>query len=175
MSQVGGEIHVTVRALQALTSGGRMNVLRSLRARRMTAAEVATATKMRKSSAHKHLTRLAIAGFVRRHEDDRVCVYYSLTTHGRHLVESERPRLVLILGGTVVLLCGLAVAVAWQVWAWWRLANEAWNIDHIGPPPPLPTFWTPALTLSALATCVLGVALVIVVKRVRVRNPARDP
>lgn len=91
------EIAVSIRSLHALTSGGRMRVLRCLTTRRMTSAEVSATLRMRKSSAHKHLLRLARAGFVQRHDDgDRVWVYYSLTSAGRHLAESERPRLVLL-------------------------------------------------------------------------------
>lgn len=158
MTVASGEIAVTVRALHALTSSGRMDVLRCLRARRMTAAEVADRAGMRKSSAHKHLTRLATAGFVRRHEDDRVWVYYSLTHHGRHLVESERPRLVLLFGVSILLLTTTLAALAWQARLWAKRLEDAWDIGHIGPKPPMPSFWTTETIVLAVVATALGLA-----------------
>lgn len=150
------EMAVTVKSLQALTSGGRMQVLRCLRQRRMTAAEVSTALNIHKSSAHKHLSRLSDAGFVTRHDDDRVWVYYSLTPHGRHLISSERPRFALLLAASVVIVVGAASVIAWRVWEYANLMKEAWQIDHISGPPPPPEFFTPT---AAAATVVLVLAL----------------
>lgn len=162
MSQVSGEISVTVTALHALTSSGRMEVLKCLRTRRMTAAEVAAVARMRKSSAHKHLVRLATAGFVRRHDDDRVWVYYSLTPQGRHLVESERPRLVLLLAVTTLLLMASLAFLGMHARRWQK-AMEAWDIGHVGPY--APKFWTPDVVLVALAAGVLAVASAVTIAR----------
>lgn len=162
MSQASGEISVTVRALHALTSSGRMAVLKCLRTRRMTAAEVATSAKMRKSSAHKHLVRLATAGFVLRHDDDRVWVYYSLTPQGRHLVESERPRLVLLLAAAVILLTASLALLGLQARRWQK-AVEAWDVAHVGPY--APSFWTPETIALASAAAILAAAVAMAVTR----------
>ncbi|MFA5862794.1 MAG: winged helix-turn-helix domain-containing protein [Candidatus Thermoplasmatota archaeon] len=162
MNVASGEIAVTVRALHALTSSGRMDVLRCLRARRMTAAEVAHRAGMRKSSAHKHLTRLASAGFVHRHDDDRVWVYYSLTLHGRHLVESERPRLVLLFASSTLLLMATLVALAWEARLWAKRMEDAWDVGHIGPKPPMPSFWTTETIALVIVTTALGLAVAVV-------------
>lgn len=162
MSQASGEISVTVRALHALTSSGRMAVLKCLRARRMTAAEVAASAKMRKSSAHKHLVRLSSAGFVRRHDDDRVWVYYSLTPHGRHLVESERPRLVLILAAAVILLSASLALLGVHALRWQK-AMEAWEVGHVGPYPP--SFWTSETVTLASVAAILVVAATLAAAR----------
>lgn len=116
----GAEIVVSIRSLQALSSGGRMRVLRCLSTRRMTAAEVSSVLSIRKSSAHKHLTRLFSAGFVRRHDDERLWVYYSLTAHGRHLVASERPCVVLMLATSVVISLAAIAYLGSRVWAKYR-------------------------------------------------------
>lgn len=162
MSQASGEISVTVRALQALTSSGRMTVLKCLRTRRMTAAEVAASTRMRKSSAHKHLVRLATAGFVRRHDDDRVWVYYSLTPHGRHLVESERPRLVLLLAMAVILLTASLALLGIHARRWQK-ALEAWEVGHVGPN--APTFWAPETIALASVSVILAAAVAVAAAR----------
>lgn len=174
MNVASGEITVTVRALHALTSSGRMDVLRCLRARRMTAAEVSERTGMRKSSAHKHLTRLASAGFVNRHDDDRVWVYYSLTSHGRHLVESERPRLVLLFAASILLFTGVMAVLAWKAREWARAMEDAWDMGHVGPPPTMPSFWTTETFALALVATVGGLAaLVLGVRLARARRPKK--
>lgn len=171
MNVASGEIAITVRALHALTSSGRMDVLRCLRARRMTAAEVADRAGMRKSSAHKHLTRLATAGFVHRHDDDRVWVYYSLTSHGKHLVASERPRLVLLFASSTLLLMTTLVALAWQARLWAKRMEDAWDVGHIGPKPPMPSFWTTETITLAVAAIALGLAAAVLCLRlVRARR-----
>lgn len=151
------EIVVPLRSLHALSSSARMEVLRALRARRMTAAEVAAVLRIRKSSAHKHLSRLAAAGFVTRHDDNRVWVYYSLTPRGRHLVSSERPRFALLLAASVAVVVGGASVVAWRIWEYARLPDDAWNVSHISGPAPRPEFFTPAVAW-AIALMTLGVA-----------------
>lgn len=162
MSQANREISVTVSALHALTSSGRMTVLKCLRTRRMTAAEVAAFAKMRKSSAHKHLVRLAGAGFVRRHDDDRVWVYYSLTPQGRHLVESERPRLVLLLAAATILLTA-SLALLGTHARRWQKELEAWEVGHVGPYPP--SFWTIETVALASAALILAAAAILTVAR----------
>lgn len=147
------ELAFTLKSLQALTSGGRMSVLRCLRQRRMTAAEVASALDIQKSSAHKHLLRLSTAGFVKRHDDDRVWVYYSLTREGRHLAETERPRLVLLLGTSLAALAAAATFLYWRVHKWTNTDGQGtWGVDEIFPRP-RPEFFTPAV----LASIALGV------------------
>lgn len=165
MSYGTAEIAVTVRALHALTSNGRMDVLRCLRARRMTAAEVADTIQIQRSSAHKHLTRLSTAGFVRRHDDERVWVYYSLTPEGRHLVESERPRLVLLLATSLILLTGSVGLLVLHERRWEKKVEEAWDMGHVGPNTPLPPFWTAEAILLAGAAAILVVCGSLVLAR----------
>lgn len=171
MQVASQEIAVTVRALHALTSSGRMDVLRCLRSRRMTAAEVSERTGMRKSSAHKHLMRLASAGFVHRHDDDRVWVYYSLSPHGRHLVESERPRLILLFASSTLLLTATTVILAWQARLWAKRMEDAWDVGHVGPKPPMPSFWTMETIALAVVAIMLGLAAIALgVRLVRARR-----
>lgn len=142
------EVAVSLRSLRALSSDARMNVLRCLMSRRMTAAEVSANLRIRKSSAHKHLSRLDRAGFVRRHDDSRVWVYYSLTLEGRHLVESERPRLILLLGTAVLLLTASLSFLAWKVSAWRDPDREGtWGVDEIFPRP-RPEFFTAGVIVA---------------------------
>ena len=153
---------VSVRSLQSLTSSARIDVLRCLRARRMTSAEVALALGIRKSSAHKHLLKLAAAGFARRHdEDERLWVYYSLTREGRHLTESEKPYIALLFGASVVLALGSLYAVLVRFQKYRVALAEAWEIDYIGTPPPQPAFFTPAVVaiLCFLALAAVGAAV----------------
>jgi DNA-binding transcriptional ArsR family regulator len=149
------EIAIHIRSLAALASGGRMRVLRSLQERRRTASEVAELLGMRRGSAQRHLIGLTHAGFAQRHEDsDRVWVYYSLTRQGRHLVESERPRLVLVLASTIAALAVVVGVVAWQWRQYTRTYGGAWSGQHIHNPP---TF----LSVTIVTLLALALALVI--------------
>lgn len=143
------EIVISLRSLQALASKARMDVLRCLTSRRMTAAEVSSRLSIRKSSAHKHLLGLARAGFVSRHDDgDRVWIYYSLTHQGRHLVKSERPRLVLLLSASLLMVAGAFAFVAWRVYLWTHPdGTGTWGVDEIFPRP-RPAFFTPGVVIA---------------------------
>lgn len=167
------EIAVSIRSLHAITSGGRMRVLRCLTTRRMTSAEVSAVLRMRKSSAHKHLLRLARAGFVRRHDNgDRMWVYYSLTPEGRHLAQSERPRLVLLLSTALLLLTASAAFLAWRVYAWRNPDGEGtWGVDEIFPRP-RPEFFSAGVVLAiALVLTTASIALPLLW---RLRSRGRD-
>lgn len=146
---LGSEIGISLRSLHALTSAPRMDVLRLLLKRRMTAAEVSAELKIRKSSAHKHLTRLAEAGFLMRHDDaDRVWVYYSLTPQGRHLVKSERPRIALLFATAAALLILAVVYVAWRAYEWRNPDGDGtWGVDEIFPRV-RPAFFTASVILA---------------------------
>ncbi|MFA5861405.1 MAG: winged helix-turn-helix domain-containing protein [Candidatus Thermoplasmatota archaeon] len=154
------EIFVSIRSLQAISSGARMDVLRSLKARRMTAAEVSAGLGIRKSSAHKHLSRLSHAGFVRRHDDERLWVYYSLTPHGRHLVDSERPRLVLLLATSALMSISAIVYLTTRVREALRSDPPgSWGMDDLNLYHP--TFFTTRV-IVALGILTLATALAVV-------------
>lgn len=133
-----------------------MRVLRCLRVRRMTSAEVSKAIKIRRSSAHSHLTKLAKAGFVIRHDEGRRWVYYSLTTHGRHLADSERPRIVILFAASLTAAAVSGAYVGASAARWFRPEPPgSWGMDPINLYHQ-PTFFTPAV---AAALVLLGLAL----------------
>ena len=128
----------------------------------MTSAEVASTLGIRKSSAHKHLLKLAAAGFARRHDDDdRIWVYYSLTPEGRHLTESEKPFVALLLGTSAVLAIAALYAVLVRFQRYRLALADAWEIDYIGTSPPQPAFFTPAVValLCLLSLAAAGAAV----------------
>jgi DNA-binding MarR family transcriptional regulator len=142
----------------------------------MTSAEVAATLAMRKSSAHKHLTRLTDAGFVQRHEDERKWVYYSLTHPGRHLVETERPRLVLLLGTAVAALAASIGFLAWRVQSWRSIDGDGtWGVDEIFLRPRPEFFTAGVLAAILLTTFATVVASRIGWRLLRARESANAP
>lgn len=108
-----GDVPVTFGALRALSSPTRFALMRALRGRRMTVSEIALDVGLQKSTVHTHLQRLREVGFVARHEDERLWVYYSLTPLAERIVATERPRFVLVTGLALAFLA-TALALVWM-------------------------------------------------------------
>ena len=169
------EMAVSLRALQALASTSRMDVLRCLTTRRMMAAEVSTKLGIHKSSAHKHLLRLARAGFVARHDDDRAWVYYSLTPQGRHLVSSERPRIALLFALAVLMLTIAVAFLGWRAYAWRNPDGDGtWGVDEIFPRV-RPGFFTASVILAMSLAVLAATAAIPLLRRLAARpNSANE-
>lgn len=106
------EIAVGFDEIKALASRSRYRILQALSDRRRTVSELADRLDVTKGTVHRHLQTLVEAGFVHRHEDDRMWVYYELTPTGETLASAKRPRVVLRLSGAVVAAVAAVAAIA---------------------------------------------------------------
>lgn len=98
-------------ALKLLASDTRMDILKALRARRMTVSELATTLRLQKSTVFEHVAKLVDGGFLTRHDDPaREWVYYELSSKARKLFSPVSTRIVLLLSSMVA--AGLVVALA---------------------------------------------------------------
>lgn len=163
MTEAGGpsaaDVPVTLTTLRVLSSRTRFELLRRLAVRRMTVSELAKTSGLGKSTVHTHLRPLVASGFVDRHEDDRLWVYYSLTPLGRRLVQAARPRLVIVgaLG-----LAGLATGLLllWLALARWAgLVGPAPPTGDLRAPAPDPLGWLLAAAALVLTAGVVLLAL----------------
>lgn len=96
--------------LKVLSSESRREILRLLRERRMTGAELATRLDLGKPAVAEHLKKLQEAELIERFDDpERRWVYYNLSARGRGILEPQRVRFYLVMA---VAALGLMVGVA---------------------------------------------------------------
>ncbi|HEV8289746.1 MAG TPA: winged helix-turn-helix domain-containing protein [Candidatus Norongarragalinales archaeon] len=83
------DITLDPQSFKALASDTRVEILKTLKKRRMTASELAKNTGYKVQTVSEHLGKLERAGLVKRHEEGRKWVYHSLTEKGLAIVEPQ--------------------------------------------------------------------------------------
>ena len=83
---------------KALATGTRVKILKTLVKRRHTQSELSAVLKMSVPTIKEHLSALEKAGLVKRHEEGRKWIYYSLTEKSKCVLDPERKRLWIVLG-----------------------------------------------------------------------------
>lgn len=83
---------------KALATGTRVKILKTLDKRRHTQSELSAVLKMSVPTIKEHLSALEKAGLVKRHEEGRKWIYYSLTEKSKCVLDPERKRLWIVLG-----------------------------------------------------------------------------
>jgi len=99
--------------LKVLSSESRREILRLLRERRMTGAELATRLDLGKPAVAEHLKKLQEAELIERFDDpERRWVYYNLSSRGRGILEPQRVRFYLVMAVAALgLMVGIALAL----------------------------------------------------------------
>lgn len=100
--------------LKVLASDSRRDILRLLRKRRMTLTELAAALDLKKATVLEHLKKLTDVELVKRIDDERLWVYYELTSRGGRVVNPGRTRFYLLMGvaAAALVLGGAIVGIA---------------------------------------------------------------
>ncbi len=88
-------MHFTVSTFKALGSKTRINILRSLRSRRMTLSEISILMEMHPSTVQQHIEILQKVGLVSRKDDGYKWKYYFLTKDGEGVFAARDMSLVL--------------------------------------------------------------------------------
>lgn len=83
---------------KALATGTRVKILKTLDKRRHTQSELSAVLNMSVPTVKEHLSALEKAGLVKRHEEGRKWIYYSLTEKSKCVLDPERKRLWIVLG-----------------------------------------------------------------------------
>jgi DNA-binding transcriptional ArsR family regulator len=99
--------------LKVLSSDSRREILRLLRERRMTGAELAARLELGKPAVSEHLKKLQEADLIERFDDpERRWVYYSLSARGRGILEPQRVRFYLVMSvAAVALMVGVVLGL----------------------------------------------------------------
>ncbi|MBW2973797.1 metalloregulator ArsR/SmtB family transcription factor [Candidatus Woesearchaeota archaeon] len=96
---------------KALATGTRVKILKTLEKRRHTQSELSTVLDMSVPTVKEHLNALVDAGLVKRHEEGRKWIYYSLTEKSKCVLDPERKRLWIVLGFFVLSAVGTILSV----------------------------------------------------------------
>ena len=107
------KITLDKKSFMALASESRIELLKKLDERRMTLSELARELQMSKPAILKHVEKLIEAGLVKKNEDSRKWIYYSLTLRGKRILHPERVKIVLLLSTAFLSLIG-AIATLWE-------------------------------------------------------------
>jgi DNA-binding transcriptional ArsR family regulator len=97
---------------KALATGTRVKILKTLNKRRHTQSELSAVLDVSVPTIKEHLSALASAGLVKRHEEGRKWIYYSLTEKSKCVLDPERKRLWIVLGFFVLSAVGTAFSAA---------------------------------------------------------------
>ena len=101
------KISIDKKALFALASETRIEILRKLDEKRMTLTEMAEELGISKPAVKKHITKLEEVGLIRKRDEGRKWIYYELTPKGRQILHPEsRTKIILMLFSAIVALIG---------------------------------------------------------------------
>jgi DNA-binding transcriptional ArsR family regulator len=99
-------VELDKKALFALASDTRLEILRALEPTRRTVSQLAEAINIDKAAIHRHLKKLEEGGFVKRYEDHGF-VYYGLSWKARDiLAPNENTKVIIVLSCSWLLILG---------------------------------------------------------------------
>ena len=97
-------VELDKKALFALASDTRMDILKSLQPNRRTVSQLAELVGVDKAAVHRHLKKLEDGGFVKR-EEDHGFVYYGLSWKARDILSpNENTKIVVLISASIVMI-----------------------------------------------------------------------
>ncbi len=154
------KIIIDRKALFALASETRIEILKKLDKRRMTLTELSESLSMSKTTVKEHLDKLTEAGLVRKIDEGRKWIYYELTEKGRKILHPDNlTRIVLLISSAIAsVIVGL-----FELHRFFKLSKPipvpAQN--PVPAPTPAPAFAEIHL-LSGLTFILIGIILILI-------------
>jgi DNA-binding transcriptional ArsR family regulator len=109
------KVELDKKALFALASDSRMEILKALNPQRRTVAQLADQLSIDKAAVHRHLKKLEEGGLVTRFEDHGF-VYYGLSWKARDVISpGENTKIIIVFSMTVAMVIGAIAAIAVSV------------------------------------------------------------
>ncbi|OPY34079.1 MAG: HTH-type transcriptional regulator lrs14 [Methanomassiliicoccales archaeon PtaU1.Bin124] len=170
-------VELDKKALFALASDTRMDILKALQTDRRTLSQLAELLQVDKAAVHRHLKKLEEGGFVNR-ADDHGFIYYSLSWKARDIISpGENTRIVVIISTAFILLLACLVIFASIPQADQPAYEAVQGSDNFDPP--VMTMNEPDHTWEYVGIGVMGIAavvmLVVCIKMlVRPKQPRPD-
>jgi len=101
-------VEFSKKELKALLCDSRIKILKSLKKRRKTLAELSRELSLSKSTVHEHLTKLMEVGLVEKKVNpSRKWVYYELTEKGHSFLRSELWKFIMLVFAAVSIAGGI--------------------------------------------------------------------
>lgn len=101
-------MELSKKELKTLLCDSRIKILKSLKERRKTIAELSRELNLSKSTIHEHLAKLMEIGFVERKTNpNRKWVYYELTEKGHSFLKSELWKLIMLSVAMITIVSGV--------------------------------------------------------------------
>jgi DNA-binding transcriptional ArsR family regulator len=107
-------VELDKKALFALASDTRMDILKSLQPNRRTVSQLAELVGVDKAAVHRHLKKLEDGGFVKR-EEDHGFVYYGLSWKARDILSPNENTKIIVLITTSIILIGAVILSIYMV------------------------------------------------------------
>jgi DNA-binding transcriptional ArsR family regulator len=113
---VGRRIVLDTESFRALSSETRVQLLKHLDEKRLTLTNLSKKMELAKATVSSHLESLENAGLIRRIDEGRKWIYYSLTAKGKAVLHPESQKVGVILALSIGLsLIGLVSLLMWVV------------------------------------------------------------
>jgi DNA-binding transcriptional ArsR family regulator len=108
------EITLDRKTFEALAIDTRVNILKSLKQRRKTQAELSKEMSLAASTISEHLDKMLNAELIRREEQGKKWIYYALTDKGKGIVEPKQSSVFVFSLGISLILIFAGIFTAWQ-------------------------------------------------------------
>jgi len=110
-------ITLDTESLKALSSEARARILKALDLKRMTVSDLSRELDLAKPTLLEHLTKLERTKLVRKEDEGRKWIYYSLSGKGRSILHPERTRFKILFSFSVsmIVLAVVIFVVTWSV------------------------------------------------------------
>lgn len=159
---MGRKIVLDAESFKALSSETRVRLLKHLDESRLTLSDLAKKMALAKATISSHLESLENAGLIRRADEGRKWIYYSLTRKGKAILHPEASKVHVVLALSLTSLVAGMVSLALWVMALAYQETYGWSQGGFDGG----TSYALYLGIGALAAClILLLALVLIVRR----------
>ena len=147
------KITIDRKALLALASETRIEILKKLDSRRMTLSELSEEFGMSKAAVKEHLDKLVEAGLIKRVDEGRKWIYYELTKKGKGVLHPESKRIIFLLSSATASIVG----GLFELYKFFSLTKPVLTVEKaaripIATPAPTPAPETVKITPTPLPT-----------------------
>lgn len=123
------KVTLDMETFKALASSTRLDVLHALDERRKTLSELSRELDLNKATVHEHLQLLVATGLIKKDDEGRKWIYYSLTWRGQKLLHPESTTTFAVLLGLSVAAAGGGFLVLGRALDWWWAEKQMASPD----------------------------------------------
>lgn len=106
------EIILDSKKVEVLSSSSRVDILKLLKERNMTASEISNQLNLSNSTVHQHLIQLVETGFINKNDDGHKWKYYSLSGSGEAILNPHKRCGVFFMFSSLILFIVSIISIA---------------------------------------------------------------